>query len=406
MLEEFHLTGLNHKSAPVDLREKFVKHLGDSSRILDQLKEISSQAVLLSTCNRLEFYLQQKEAKDVIGHLAPELAEELNPHLYRYQGVSLINHLMEVSASLDSLIIGETQIIGQVKEAYEKACQNGNISSSFHILFQGALKAAKQVHSQTDLGRGHVSFGSITLDLCQQVWEKVNQKSVIILGSGTIATMVLDALMERGLQKPLIVSRDFQRAQTLAAEKKGVPLAIDRWMEELLFSEILITSTLCDKPILSKKQLSGIQEKRNFRSLLIIDLAVPRNVSSDIDDIPGVFRYDMDSIGEILKENNQMRLELKNSCRNILARQSELIVKRLEDDKRSLYNRQINQHFEQIKQAEFERVRHLLPEDYHDLIQECLNRLGNKLLHPLRKQASDFFEHPEKIDDFFSLKNK
>jgi glutamyl-tRNA reductase len=190
MIKHLHLVGLNHKTAPLDLRENYLKKVGDLPQALEKLKALTKECAILSTCNRFEIIYVNDTAVE-LNDLIEDGQSDLRDHDYHFSDTAAVQHLYEVASSLDSLVVGETEILGQVKSCYEMAESHDCVSTFLHKLFQGALHASKKIHSETALGKGHLSVGSIAVDLCRQVYSHLKEERVLLLGSGDIGRVVL-----------------------------------------------------------------------------------------------------------------------------------------------------------------------------------------------------------------------
>jgi len=400
MINNLYLIGLNHKTAPLDLRESYLKHIGDISETLEKLKLLTQECSILSTCNRFEIIYTNHTPLKLID-LAPEHAELIEAHHYQLHGLSAAQHLFEVTASLDSLVIGETEILGQVRKAYELAETKGTVDRFFHSLFQNAIRAAKKIHSETKLGQGHVSVGSVAVDLCRQVYSHLDKENILLLGSGDIGRVVLENLKSAGARHISISSRTLKNAQTLASDLGGNTIAWEDWITQLVATDILITSTSSPETLLDESLLNDIQKKRQHKPLLIVDLAVPRNVGQDVDDLRGVYRYDMDGLSDIIDNNTSNRHSLIDDCRMKLSIEVQNLIDQNSSPDIGLVYKQLDNRIDELKSDEFEKIKHQLPTEYHSLIQESLRRFGNKILHPLKKNAPQVLESKEDLHKIF-----
>ncbi len=405
MVDEFRVVGLNHQTAPVELRESLVKAIGPADDALKRLASVAEECVVLSTCNRLEVYLRPGLGIDPLVHLAPNSPESIRPHIYDHRGADGITHLMEVTASLNSLVIGETQILGQVRDAYEQARVQGTVGKLFHAVFQSSLEAAKDIHSTTGLAHGHVSVGSVAVDLCRQVWERIDDRRIVLVGSGTMGTLVLDALLDAGARNITLTSRTRANADALAGKKGAAVIDWEHWHEILGDADVIVTAVDAPEPILDRARLAPFIKARGYRPLLIVDISLPRNVATDVDDLNGVYRHDLDGLGEIIRENSRDREQEAHEGHSILARHAAKLLARLEAPDHAHLFRDLDQRCDTILEAEFERIKHQLPEDQHEVVREAMRRMGNKMLHPLRAHGPEVTTDSEHLRKLF-LGNK
>lgn len=388
MLDSLQVTLINHKTAPLELRENFARHLGENHEEAWRLLEgVSSETVVLGTCNRMEFYIRSEVPVDILARVGGPLAQELGSHSKTIRGPEVVRHLYEVTSSLDSMVVGETQILGQVRAAYEEAIRRRRVGRSFHPLFQGALRAGKDIHTHTKLGRGHVSIGSVAVDLCRQVWSKLEERHCVILGAGAMARLAATSLREAGVRHLEICSRTLEHAQALAHDMGGRATAWEQWPSSLERADILMTLATSPEAFVTQTIMERVQETRRHRPLLAVDMSLPRNIHPDVDKVRGVYRHDMDSLQEILEENARGRKELVDEAQGrILGHVAELVLK-LEHPESADWNRALEERAKILMEEELERLRHRLPEAYHPLLLDSLQRFGNKLMHPIRGQA-------------------
>lgn len=385
MINSLQLTGISHKTASLEKRESFIKSLPHCSELLQHMPDDVKECVMVSTCNRTEIYTASK---------SPINAEKLLPHwphqdcLYAYSGSSVAQHLFEMTASLDSLVIGETQILGQVRKAYEEASQAGMTGPCLNPLFQGALAAAKKVHTHTALGQGHVSVGSVAVDLCNQVYSNFKKTAALLVGSGEMGKLVLENLKAAGMQQILIASRHDAHAEELAQALGGRMVNWSDWKKNLTDVQVVVTAASSPDTLLQASDLEPLQQARGWRPLLICDIAVPRNVSTDVDDLRGVYRHDMDSLSQIVTTNTQERLKIVDDCRLRLSDDVQQLIASYGRQDFSEFFKELETRNLELQEGEFERIQHLIPPEHHDTVREALRRLGNKLLHPVKNNAA------------------
>ncbi|MGE4158185.1 MAG: glutamyl-tRNA reductase [Planctomycetota bacterium] len=387
MLDSLQVTLINHKTAPLDLRERFARQLGDGhAEAWRLLEEVSSETVVLGTCNRMEFYIRSDAAVDVLARVGGSLARELGDHSLTIRGPGVVQHLYEVASSLDSMVVGETQILGQVREAYEEAIRRQRVGRFFHPLFQGALRAAKDVHTHTGLGRGHVSIGSVAVDLCRQVWSKLEDRHCVILGAGTMAQLAASSLRDAGVRSLEICSRTLEHAQALARDTGGRATAWEEWPASLERADILMTLVTSPEAFVTRDIMERTQDVRRHRPLLAVDMSLPRNIHPDVDNVRGVYRHDMDSLQDIMEDNVRGRRELMEAAQGRIAGHVAELVLKLEHPESAEWNKALDEKARVLRDEELNRLRHRLPEAYHGLLLESLQRYGNKLMHPIRNQ--------------------
>src|SRR5256886_2485513 len=301
--------GLSHHNADVEAREYFAGHV-ESARALRNCG--CNEALVLSTCNRVEIYAAS-EKRVSTDEIARCLVRESAPHhfappFYRYENEKCAQHLFRVSSGLDSMVVGETEILGQAKKAYEAARATGAAGRYLHRLFQRAFRAAKQVRTHTEITRGAVSVGSVAVDLAQKIFGDLQNCKVLVLGAGETSERTVRALVSRGVADLRVSNRSPERAEALAsAIGGGRAIPLEQWLQQCAEIDILITSTSSEVPLLTQQKLAPIVRERIDRPLFIIDIAVPRDVAPDVNALDGVYLYDIDSLQSIAEQSLAMR---------------------------------------------------------------------------------------------------
>ena len=271
--------------------------------------------MLLSTCNRVEVYGASESRvstldiarcldRKIDSHISPESAP-----FYRYEDADCVRHLFRVASGIDSMVIGETEILGQAKKAYEAARASGAAGRYLHRLFQRAFRVAKQVRTHTDITRGAVSVGSVAVDLAQKIFGDLGNCKVLVLGAGETSEKTARALISRGVTDLRISNRSRERAEGLTEAIAARAIPFPDWSNQCREIDILITSTSSERPLLSRAQLEPMLRDRIDRPLFIIDIAVPRNVAADVNDLDAVYLYDIDSLQSIAEQSLAMRRE-------------------------------------------------------------------------------------------------
>lgn len=313
--------GISHHTANVETRERYA---GLRSEEALQRAGGCKEALLLTTCNRVEVYASAEQSvatDEVIRVLRDSGAEEgeSGEAFYRYEGEACATHLFRVVAGLDSMVIGETEILGQVKKAYAGARESGSAGPLIHRLFQRAFRVAKQVRSTTDITRGAVSVGSVAVELAGKIFGDLRERSVLILGAGETSERTARALSSRGVSDIRVSNRSFERAENLAALVHGRAVTFDEWAAQCREVDILISSTSADEPLLTRELLAPMLRGRADRPLFIIDIAVPRDVAPEVNEMDGVYLYDIDSLQSIAEQSLAMRREQMAVAEKIIA---------------------------------------------------------------------------------------
>ncbi|HTL28034.1 MAG TPA: glutamyl-tRNA reductase, partial [Tepidisphaeraceae bacterium] len=300
------LLGLNHTTAPLDVREKLAFNAQQSRDAIAAFRQqfTESEAVLLSTCNRVELYIARAlhghpRADEMIAFLAAfhDLApERFRPHLYEKRERDVIAHLFAVVSSLDSMVLGETQILGQVRSAYDLSRECEAAGGLLNPLFQRALAVGKEVMTETSLNEGRVSVASVAIDYARKIFDHFNDKTVLSIGAGKIAQLVLQHFTKLAPGKLLVCNRDSNKAQNLAREFNGIAAPFDKLTEQLTAADIVITSTGSTQPIITRRDFESLLKQRRYRPIFLIDLAVPRDVEASVGDLENVYLYNIDDL--------------------------------------------------------------------------------------------------------------
>lgn len=311
------LVGLSHKTAPIAMREKLTFPAGRQAEALSMLTsdEIISEAVILSTCNRTEVYVvagdNEAGVDAVIGFLADyhDLdRHDLVRYLYIVKGDAVIRHLFRVVASLDSMVIGEAQILGQVKEAYEHAFNAGSTSRAFNRLFRQSFEVGKRVRTETEIGENAVSISYAAVELAKKVFESLEGRTILVLGAGKMSELTSKHLVSNGVQSVLVANRTYERAVELAEKFNGEPIAYESLYDRMRDADIVISSTAATEYVVTKSEVAGVMRGRGGRPLFLIDIAVPRDIDPAVNDLSNVFVYDIDDLNGVVESNLEERM--------------------------------------------------------------------------------------------------
>jgi len=330
----FFVVGLSYKTAPVDVREKLSVHPSVLPCQACRLKLAGNltEVVLLSTCNRVEIYGTAPDGSDEVDELFQHLAGrevDFSPHIYVRRGEAAIRHLFSVAAGLDSMVVGETEITGQVKQAYERALAARLTGALTNRLFQTALQIGKEIRTQTNIGRGSVSVGSVALDLAEKVFDRqLTEKTVMIIGAGKMGEACVKHLAKKGVRSVLVSNRSFERAERLAAEFGGRAVRFENCLSSMSEADIVISSTGCPQTILERKDLASVLPQRRGRPLIMIDIAVPRDINPDVQELENVYLYNIDHLESIVQENLKLREQELAKCEAIITKRTEALMKR------------------------------------------------------------------------------
>jgi len=334
MFMKIFVAGLSYKTTPVEVREKLAVHRSrlQCSGCRLKLRGNLSEVVLLSTCNRVEIYGVSPWIHGRVLQLFQELTNsdfDFTPHLYVKEGAEAARHLFAVASGLDSMVLGETEITGQVKNAYQAAKDAGLTGKRMNRLFQTACQVVKQIRTNTAIGRGATSVGSVAVELTEKVFDRdLSDKTVMILGAGKMGEACVKHLAKRGAKTVLVANRSVERAEKLAAEFGGRAVRIEDSAAAMTEADILVSSTGSPDIVLRREDVEKILPARRNRPLVLVDIAVPRDIDPAVAQLPNVFLYDIDDLEAVVRENTRNREQELSFCNAIIdGRVAELMEK-------------------------------------------------------------------------------
>jgi glutamyl-tRNA reductase len=329
------VAGLSYKTAPVELRERIavspsnLRCSGCRLKIGGGLEEV----VLLSTCNRVEVYgVASKINGNVHGlfkHLGPS-SQDFGPYLYVREGGDALRHLFSVAGGLDSMVLGETEITGQLKHAYQTAHESKLTGRLLNRAFQTALQTAKEIRTNTQIGRGSVSIGSVAVDLADKIFGgDLSDKTVMIIGAGKMGEACVRHLSKKGARSILVSNRSFDRAETLANEFGGRAIRFDGCLDAMTEADIVVSSTGCPQTVLHREEIDRVMSARRHRPLFLIDIAVPRDIDPDVQHLDNVYLYNIDHLEKLVRENLRLREAELERCREIIEEKATTLMSRI-----------------------------------------------------------------------------
>jgi glutamyl-tRNA reductase len=319
--------GLSHHSSPVEVRERFAFAEARIPAALQSLRaeQIADEAVILSTCNRVEIYAATPlEPAKAFAELKEFLAtihdcrDPLSDELYALNEPQSLMHLFKVACGLDSMVLGETEILGQIKKAYELALQHGHTGPRLNKAFQRAFNVAKHIRTQTNIQRGSVSVASVAVELAEKIFSSLLDHDVMVIGAGDTSEKTARALRSRGARSILVANRSYDRAVALAAELGGRAVQFEDWAKEFERIDIIISGTAAPHHILDRPKLEALMKLRRDRPLLLIDIAVPRDIDPEVVFIENVYLYNVDDLQSIADDYLKQRKEEIARCEAII----------------------------------------------------------------------------------------
>ncbi|MEA2733849.1 MAG: glutamyl-tRNA reductase [Humisphaera sp.] len=388
------LLGLNHSTAPLEVREKFAFTAPQRIDALAALRQKfdGCEAVLLNTCNRVEIYA----ARALHGHprhdeMIAFLAElrgvpmaEIATHVYQKSEKEVIQHLFAVASSLDSMVIGETQILGQVRDAYDVSREFGAAGAALNPLFQKALAVGKQVMSETKITEGRLSVGSVAVDCAGRIFDHYNDKTVLCIGAGKMASLVLQSFHALKPGRLLICNRDPAKADALARKFGGVAVPYENLADHLIAADVVVTSTGSQHPIITRQQFEPLRKARRYRPIFFIDIALPRDVEAAVGQIENVYLYNLDDLQQVVATTQSQRSGSIDHAQRIVDDQVDRYISWTRVRELGPMIDKLYQRHHELAREEVERIANKLPdisavERQH--LEELARRIVNKLLH-------------------------
>jgi len=392
--------GLNHKTAPVEIREKLAFDTAETSRALCELKKRFGQAefVLISTCNRVELYCAGKHCQGADqAKLAEFLSEfhnveldKFRQFLYAYEDEDAVRHLLTVASSLDSLVVGEVQIIGQVKESYKLACTAKTTGKILNRLFHCAFATSKKVYTTTSISNGRVSVAGVAVELAKQLFADISSAKVVVIGAGDTGQLLVQHLLQAGARNITVVNRSYDRGLNVA-EQYGI--RAEKWErlnEQLIDANIAIASASVQDYLFRKDSFKEIIARRKDGALLIIDIAVPRNFEPAVNELEGLYLYSVDDLAAVVEQNRKAReRDMAKGMEIVLENVTDFIEWFGSKDIGPLIG-QMKMQFKQISENEMERffVGVRQEASCREVMEAMVNRVVNKLLHCVIKNVN------------------
>ena len=328
------VAGLSYKTAPVEIREKVAapRPLLSCYGCRIKLNAGLDEVVVLSTCNRVEVYGAAEDVQDKAALIFQQFSADVDvtPYIYVKEGIEAAKHLFSVTSGLDSMVIGETEIAGQVKSAYQAAQEAKLTGPLLNRLFQTALKTGKEIRTHTAVGRGATSVGSVAVELVEKILDRdLSDKTVMILGAGKMGEACVRHLARRGARTVLVANRSIERAEALASEFGGRALSFEERLNALVEADIVVSSTGCPTTILHKAEIETVLSARRNRPLILIDIAVPRDIEADVNELNNVYLYNIDHLEAIVRENSKLREQELCKCHEIIARHAMALMTKI-----------------------------------------------------------------------------
>ena len=386
----FYIKGISYHKTSLDIREKLYFDSLACRDVLRELKKLRCirECVLLSTCNRTELYYITGNDPGIVSERIEslfmkkaDLKKNTESVFYNFRGISAIEHLFKVSSGLDSMILGEPQIFGQVKEAYSLACDEKYTGPAINRLFHHAFRVGKQVRNETGVGEGAVSVSFAAVELAKKVFGKLKNRSVLLIGAGKIGELCAQSLSDLGVKNLYISNRTKEKADEISKILSGQPVLFENIPEYLSKADIVITSVSSGEPILKKETVEIQSKKRKGKALVIIDLGVPRNVDESISGLNDVFLYNIDCLKNLAVDNLDKRKNEAIKADEIISGEVGNFCVWLSERETIPVIKEIHERCENIQLEELEKIKNRLDEESFALVEMTTRRIIRKIIH-------------------------
>jgi glutamyl-tRNA reductase len=392
---EIVIVGLNHRSAPIEVRESVAFGNSYVRAAVGRLCDYPSvrEGVILSTCNRVEIVAAASDSESAFSDITKFLFEQkahrnsalLDDHLYSYRGADAVRHLFRVAASLDSMVIGEPQILGQLKQYYDTAQQAGTVGAVLHRLFHRSFSVAKRVRTETGIGSGAVSVSSVAMDLVKRIFDRFDDKTVMLIGAGKMGDLMARHLLSQGVRSLMVTNRTFERAVLLAEKIQGSPIRFEDFPRYLTIADVVIGCTGAAEVLIEAATVEKILRERKQKAMFFIDIGDRRNFDPQINDLDNVYLYNIDDLKSVAEDNLQSRSNEAQKAEEIVRVEAETFVRWMASLEQVPTITALRQCFEDIRRKELEKslgaTLKTLSETQRAALEDMTAAMINKLLH-------------------------
>jgi glutamyl-tRNA reductase len=405
---EIVVVGLSHKSAPVAIREKVAFAPDCIHEALRAVRDVPSlhEGVIVSTCNRVEVYAAARQREEGVEALAQFMSEyhgvrseDLRPHLYVYAGPDAVRHVFRVASSLDSMVVGEPQILGQVKDAYEKAAQGSATGLVLNRFMHKAFSVAKRVRTETRIAQSAVSISFAAVELARKIFGELGGKRVLVVGAGEMCELAATHLMENGVSAVQVTNRTLARAEALAAKFNGRAIPFEDFTYHLHEVDIVVSSTGAPHFVVGVEDVRAAMKVRKQKPLFLIDIAVPRDVDPRVNDLPNVYLYDVDDLTGVVEANKKERAKEAEKAEAIVAGEVESFLGWLKNLEIQPAIRSLREKFDAIRAAELDKTLKTFGEGLTPKQKKSIEAMSqaivNKILHEPTVYLKQISDDPE-----------
>jgi glutamyl-tRNA reductase len=381
--------GINHTTASLAVRERMAFAPEDVANALHSASQEAglNEVAILSTCNRTEIYATSEQELDLLTRWLTAhtniSAEELAKCYYCHQGEEAVRHMMKVAGGLDSLVLGEPQILGQMKSAYAAAVDAGTIGADLHSTFQHVFSIAKRVRTETAIGENPVSVAYAAVSLAQQIFSNLKEDTALLIGAGETIELVARHLAEQGIKRIIVANRTLDRAQRLAREFNGEAILLSEIPEHLHLADIVISSTASQLPLLGKGAVESALKKRKHKPMFMLDIAVPRDIEEQVSELDDVFLYTVDDLHAVIDENKKSRVAAADQAEEIINEGVEQYARQQRALNALSTVKAFRKKAESLRDVELQKALHALElgNDPQAVLQQLARNLTNKIIH-------------------------
>jgi len=393
------VVGVNHRTAPVEVRERVVF---DPARIPEALRELASlpevrESIIVSTCNRTELYCVTHDGEVALGEWLQryhQLGSSIQHCLYRHDEMRAVTHAFAVASGLDSMVLGEPQILGQLKDAYRTAQDAGTTGPTLNRLFQAAFSVAKRVRTETQIGANAVSVASAAVSMARTVFSSFDTRTALMVGAGERIALAARHLLADGLRRMIVANRSIDRARELAAEFQGFAISLEEIPSHLREADIVVASTASPNPIITRAMTASALRARKRRPMFMVDIAVPRDIEPEVAELEDVYLFTIDDLQSVVKENMEGRRQAARKADQMIAAEADRFEMQLRTRDAAPTIRRLRHQAEQARQHTLDQARHMLAagRSAEEVLDFLSATLTNRLIHAPSQRLRDAAE--------------
>jgi len=382
------VVGVNHRTAPVEVRERVVF---DPARVPEALRELTSlpdvrESIIVSTCNRTELYCVTERGEPELGEWLQryhQLGSSIHHCLYRHEEMRAVTHAFSVASGLDSMVLGEPQILGQLKDAYRTAQETGTTGPMLNRLFQAAFSVAKRVRTETQIGANAVSVASAAVSMAKTVFSSFDTRTALMVGAGETIALAARHLHADGLRRMIVANRSVDRARELAAEFQGFAISLDEIPSHLREADIVVASTASPNPIITRAMTASALRARKRRPIFMVDIAVPRDIEPEVAELEDVYLFTIDDLQSVVKENMEGRRQAAREADQMIAAEADRFEMKLRTRDAAPTIRRLRHQAEQAREHTLDQARHMLAagRSADEVLDFLSATLTNRLIH-------------------------